>query len=270
MTDSFDLNSGGGNPSFSFGPQGSQPGASVTGTVVDLAEVQQRNFDTKEPETWDNGDPKMQIRLTLQTELRDPNIPNDTGIRDVYLRGRKRPHDNGAKSTICAALDAVRAATGDTKMARGARFAIQWVSGMGFSGDPRNYQASYAPPALDLGGQQSAAQAPAQVQAQQAPPAWAQPVQQQPVQPAPVPQHPAAASQFVQTPQGVVDTTTGQLVQPAAPVQQPSATQPATQPAAVPGYTPEQIAAMEAAGVNPAAVAAAAQQPTQTAQPVHG
>lgn len=215
MSDNFDLG-GGGSKSFSFGPQGSQPGASVTGTVIDMAEVQQINFDTKKPEFWDNGDPKMQHRLTLATDLRDPYDTTDDGKRDVYLRGRKRPHDNGAKSTICAVLDAVRAATGGTQLARGGRVTLTWVSGMGFSGDPRNYEATYVPPAMDLGAQggQQQAQPAQQVQQQVAqpptapPPGWAQPAQQQQAQAAPPPaqpvaQAPAEQGQQVQLPPGV-------------------------------------------------------------------
>lgn len=250
MSDNFDLNTGGGNPSFSFGPQGSQPGAGISGTVIALAEVQQVNFDTKKPETWDNGDPKMQLRLTLQTDLRDPNIQADTGVRDVYLRGRKKPHDNGAKSTICAALDAVRAATGGTSMQRGGRFMIQWVSGMGFAGDPRNYQAQYAPPAMDLGGPQDQAQQPP---VQQQPQGWVQPSQPQnwpaqqpqgepwavPAQQAvPTQQQVAQPPAWVQTEQGPVSPQTGVIAQ-----------QPA--PAPVPGApSPEQLAALNAAGIN--------------------
>ena len=249
MSDTFDLNSGGGNPSFSFGPQGAQPGAHVAGNVVDMAEVQQINFDTKKPETWDNGDPKMQIRLTLQTELRDAQIPNDTGIRDVYLRGKKRPHDNGAKSTICAVLDAVRAATGDTKLARGGRVTLQWVSGMGFSGDPRSYQASYQPPAMDLGGQAAAPVGQAPVQQYAAPVQVAPPVQVAQQVPAP------AGQTYIQTDQGVVDTATGQVVQ--APAAAPAQ---AAAPVSANGYSPEQEAALRAAGLDPAVVAAQANQ----------
>lgn len=206
MTDTFELGGEGGN-AFSFGPQGAQPGASITGTVVDMKEVQRTNFDTKQPEFWDNGDPKMQFRVTLQTQLRDANIPNDDGKRDLYLDGRKKPNDNGTKSRICAVLDAVRAATGATALQRGGTLTVTWVSGMGFSGDPRNYTATYTPPAMNLDGSNGA-----------------QPAQQQP------------ASQA--------------SAQQAPPVQQPQ--QPVQQAPA--GPTPEQVAAVRAAGLDPAVV----------------
>lgn len=228
MTDSFELGGGGGN-AFSFGPQGSQPGASITGTVLDMKEVQKTNFDTKKLEFWDNGDPKMQFRVTLQTQLRED--ANDDGKRDLYLDGRKRPHDNGAKSRICAVLDAVRAATGGTALQRGATLTVTWTSGMGFSGDPRGYTAEYVPPALNLDSgqptQAPAAQAPA---AQQNP--WAQPTQATAPQPAATP-----AAVQTPTPQPTTATTTAQ------------------------GPTPEQVAAVRAAGLDPSQVFAGQQLP---------
>ena len=235
MTDSFDLAGGNGGISFSFGPQGSQPGASVTGTILDMKEVHRTNFDSKKLEFWDNGDPKMQTRISLQTQLRDPALPNDDGKRDVFLDGRKKPNDNGTKSRICAVLDAVRASTGGTSIQRGGLLTVTWVSGMGFSGDPRNYEAAYQPPALDLGGGGQVTQA-APVQQYQQPPVTAQ-------QFIP-PQQPVAAAPVQQAPQPVAQAPT-----------------PAAAPAQPTGPTPEAIAALTAAGVDPATVYGAAYQP---------
>lgn len=61
-------------------------GDSITGTVV-TAEVRQRtNLDTGKPATWDNGDPQMQIVITLATDERDPADPDDDGHRNVYIK----------------------------------------------------------------------------------------------------------------------------------------------------------------------------------------
>jgi hypothetical protein len=226
MTATFELGSGAGT-NFSFGPQGAQPGASITGTVVDMKEVQRNNFETNKPEFWDNGDPKMQFRVTLQTQLRDPDKPNDDGKRELYLDGRKKPNDNGTKSRICAVLDAVRATTGGTALAAGGQLTVTWVSGMGFSGDPRNYTATYQPPAMDL-SQQGQTQ-PVQQVAQQ-------PVQQY-QQPAPVQQQ--AYQPPVQPP----------VQQP--PVQQPPVQQPVQQQPPAAGPTPEQIAGLLANRTDP-------------------
>jgi hypothetical protein len=236
MSNGFDLGGGGGS-SFSFGPQGTQPGSHVSGTVIDMKEVQETNYDTKEPEFWSNGDPKMQYRVTLQTELRDPANPQDDGQRSIYLNGYRKPHPkNGTSGTLYAVLQSVQQATGTTSLQPGGKLTLKWVSGMGFTGDPRHYQAWYEAPAIDLGGAQPNPAAQAAPPVQQAPafgsPAAAQPAWSQPATAAPV----AQAAPPVQ--------------QVAAPVAQsaPVAAPVASEPSAA------AIAALRAAGVNPKTV----------------
>lgn len=261
MNDSIDLGGSGGQ-AFSWGPQGSQPGARVAGRVLGLAEVQSTDFHTGKAETWDNGDPKMQYRVTLQTDLRDPANPTDAGVRDVYLDGSRKQRDNGTKSRLCAVLDAVKAVTGGTSLAVGGTLEIVWISGMGYSGDPRNYEARYLAPTVELGGPPAQPIAPppfAQQQVQaytqpqppvQAPaadpwggqPAWpsqAQQTAQAPAQPPvtlgqavqQVQQELGAAT--VQTEQGPVNPTTGQVLAPP------------------PGITAEAVEAVKAGGMDP-------------------
>lgn len=238
---SFDLGGEGGR-SFSFGPVGAQPGAHVSGTVLDMTEVQATNYETKAPEHWPNGDPKMQYRVTLQTDLRDPLDPTDDGKRDLYLDGRRRPNDNGSKSRLCAVLDAVREATNTTQMTYGGKLTVQWVSGMGFSGDPRSYQAWYEAPAMQL----------------QPPGQGAPPVQQQPPVAAPPAAQQAYQAYAPPPPAGPPPT---QVQQQGPPVPTPPE-QPTTPPAAPVGFvnaqgvaaTPETIAALRAAGVDPTAI----------------
>lgn len=76
------LNTTGGK-SFSF----SEIGASVTGTVMAADVVQKRNFDSGELEFWDDGKPIEQVRITLETNLRDASDPDDDGARSVYVKG---------------------------------------------------------------------------------------------------------------------------------------------------------------------------------------
>lgn len=234
MSDTFSLGGNTGS-SFSFGKQGAQPGASITGTILDMAEVQRTNFDTKQPEFWDNGDPKMQYRVTLQTTLRDPENQYDDGKRDLYLDGRRKANDNGTKSRLFAVLDAVRQATGGQNLQKGATLTVTWVSGMGFSGDPRNYEASYVPPAMSLGGQ------PGQEQAA--------PAQQ--YQPAATQQGYAQQAYQAQAQAPTVDQAIAQQGQAPAFAQQAQA--PAQQMQLPPGVqmTPELQAALAAANGQP-------------------
>lgn len=76
------LNSTGGK-SFKF----DSIGVTVTGTVVSAEVVQKRNFDTGEPEFWSDGKPQEQVRITVSTTLRDPDDPEDEGLRSVYIKG---------------------------------------------------------------------------------------------------------------------------------------------------------------------------------------
>jgi hypothetical protein len=143
----------------------------VTGYVMDLAEVQQTDPKDGEPQTWPNGDPKMQYRLSLQTELRDPTKPGDNGMREVYLRGSRKPDTDGGKSSLCAVLDAVRDVTGNTEIQYRGKVTLQYTSdgpqaNRAFS-PPKRYAAWYEAPAMNLGQQTPNPQQPP---AQQGPP----------------------------------------------------------------------------------------------------
>lgn len=216
-TGTFDIGGEGGN-SFTFDAIGD----SVTGQILNLEEVQQTDMATGAPAFWEGGQPKMMYRVSLQTQLRDPQDPADDGRRAVYLRGSRKP-DSG--SSLSAVVTAVRAATGGTQLATGATLTLTYVADgvapqRGFNA-PKHYQAQYVPPAMEIGAQ-----------AQQQPAAQA-------VAAAPPPaQQPAA--------------------QPAAATQPPAQQQPAPTPPPSGGMTPEQQAALAALGITPEQLAALA------------
>jgi hypothetical protein len=60
-------------------------GDEIEGTIVAAKRVQQTDFQTKEPLTWSNGDPRMQTVIELQTDLRDGD--DDDGVRSIWLKG---------------------------------------------------------------------------------------------------------------------------------------------------------------------------------------
>ena len=266
----WDLGGNAGN-SFAFDTVGD----TVTGTVLDMAEVQQTDMDTGLPATWDNGQPKMMYRVDLQTQARDPNDPADDGKRSVYLRGSRKPE---SQSSLAAVLTAVRQATGTANLATGGVLALRYIGDgqptrRGFNA-PKLYAAQYTPPANNLGEapqpirQEAAPMSPqqqfAQQQATQGPaPDWAQPAPQQPTPP------PAPAQ-----PQWPAQQPAQRSVAPQQPMPQPQwpAQQPAQQPVAAPpapmqqqgitpampqGVTPEMLqsilAAQQAAGAQAAA-----------------
>ena len=62
----------------------------------------QTDFKTGEPLTWPDGNPREQLVVTVQTELRDPTNPDDDGNRRFYIKGNLQR----------AVRDAVQAAGG--------------------------------------------------------------------------------------------------------------------------------------------------------------
>src|SRR4051812_45781650 len=63
----------------------------VQGTIVKIGDKQQaRKFRTDgklgDLATWDDGQPIWQVRIDIQTDIRDPLIQNDDGIRGLYVR----------------------------------------------------------------------------------------------------------------------------------------------------------------------------------------
>jgi hypothetical protein len=76
-----DLLTGGGAKSAKF----DQPGQSVTGTITDVTVRQATEFGTGKPLTWDDGNPREQILVSIQTTQQDD--PEDDGVRTVYVKG---------------------------------------------------------------------------------------------------------------------------------------------------------------------------------------
>lgn len=54
-------------PAFKFG----EAGSGVKGEVIDFTDVQARDFKTKVPKTYNDGNPIMDVRVTLETKPGD-------------------------------------------------------------------------------------------------------------------------------------------------------------------------------------------------------
>lgn len=222
-----------------------QPGATVAGTITEISDQKQAtkwNPDPKakrELDFWPSGDPVMEVWVTVQTQDRDPQDPEDTGLRTIVITVNQK---KGGQ--LAAIIDACEAAGAETPLVGG--FLV--LTMVGYDPESKNaqnprklYQAQYRPPAPG-GGAFAQQQVPAQqaqpqhnewnpapaeqvvpqmmqndprLQQQGAPPSWAQPAQQAPAQ--------QAYQQPVQ-----VNPATGEIApQPAAPVavaQAPQAT----------------------------------------------
>jgi hypothetical protein len=184
---SYDLG-GSGGASFPF----DKIGDSVTGTIVDVEEMQQHDFDNPgQLAYWPDGKPKMMHAVTLQTELHDD--ADDDGLRSIYLRGSRKAE---SKSLLAAVIAAVRATTGSTAIDKGGTLTVTFVGEVPPTQRGRNpakqYDATYRPPSAstDIGGGAQATGAGYASSAQQP-----LPVQQQ------QPQHPAPQQVQQQQPQ---------------------------------------------------------------------
>lgn len=253
----WDIGGDGGN-SFQF----DQVGASVTGTIESLQEVQQTDLDSGEPRTFANGQPMMMYRITLRTTQRDATNPMDDGRRDVYLKGSRKAE---TQSSLAAVLQAVKLATGGTNLQPGATLTLTYI-GDGQQASrgknaPKLYSATYVPPALNIGGQHPQQQAPhgyGQPAYAPAPQPGYTPQPQPGYAPQPQPGYtPAPAATYAPQPsyqqppvqQAVAPTP----VTPAAPPAPPVPPAPAAAPQSWP-WTPEQLATVRNAGVDPATV----------------
>lgn len=85
LPDYNDLLTGKSIPSISF--KDAKVGDSFSGTIVEAETAQVRNYDSGDLEFWEDGKPKLQIIVTLDTEYGDGG--DDDGQRKVYLFGQK-------------------------------------------------------------------------------------------------------------------------------------------------------------------------------------
>lgn len=152
------------------------------GEIVGLNERQQTDQETKQPMFWPNSDRKIMIKVvTMQTQERMPNDPEDTGLRSIWL-----PQ---SKDVTKAVTDAMRAAnTGEIRLRIGGQLWVtrtgsrQTTQKNGQRGFPAfTYTARYVPPpagtrndAFFAGPPPANGQAPAQGSPQQNQTPWQQ------------------------------------------------------------------------------------------------
>lgn len=270
----------GGGKSLSFGEVGSQFAAQVFGqwrggVITNIGDARQAtDINTKKPKTWDNGDPMMQLPITLDTSRgrcpEQAESADDDLIRTLFVT------KGGAM--FAAAKSALRTAKAADFEVGGTLY-IRWVSGEGRRGDARQYEIYYEAPVGSSGGFMNDPAPGGQPAA-----APSMPPQQPPAQPVGPPHQPYPDAVAANTPpQPVWNAATGQWEipqpEPAAP---PAAPPPPPQPVwnaqtgqwEVPNQAPAappQPPAPAANGWQPGQQAAPAGPPPQAAaQPVGG
>lgn len=135
MSDALDSLMSSGSPSAKF----PEIGTVVKGEILRIEETQQQDYSTGKPKFWDDGNPMMQHVITLKTEERDPDIPNDDGERRLFARGQMR----------AAITAAIRDSRADRTQIIGGTLAVQYASDgepskPGFN-PPKQYVAQFKP-----------------------------------------------------------------------------------------------------------------------------
>ena len=275
-----DFFSGGekGAPGFDFGATQNggekQVGSMVMGEIVHMVKQQQRDYATGNPLFFDGGDPRMQVAITLQTDLRGwagvkPKlIPKD----DATGQPKGPEHDDGkrrvyVKGDMVRAINQACAAAGQKPRVGGKlAVAIRGFEPTNKGNDKTLYDAQYVPAPEKVAtdsffGQQQPAQAAQQAPgaAYGAPPMQAPPAAQQlPQQAFANGQPPVVAGYEIQPQQGQVHAAAPHAGVPAQPNGAPEGFQP-QQGGPVPGTNPATLGEGQA----PAAPPEWAQQPQQ-------
>lgn len=107
------------------------PGTSYEGIIADVQLRQARKYESTELDFWDDGTPKMQVVISMQTSERDPDREDDDGIRSLSINLW-----SGQKKSLLAACKAA----GVGEPAVGQRFRATHVSGLGNAKSPRVFE----------------------------------------------------------------------------------------------------------------------------------
>lgn len=118
-------------------------GDAVEGRIVS-AELRQQTSIEGLKLSWDNGDPRMQLVITLATKLQDTE--DDDGLRTVYAKGGRYDVQSGEGTSMRDAIaDAVRT-MGEKRLEEGDELVIAFtglgVAKRGYS-QPKLYTAGF-------------------------------------------------------------------------------------------------------------------------------
>ncbi|MFD7100791.1 hypothetical protein [Streptomyces xanthophaeus] len=164
--EAFLMGGGGGAPTAKFPPQAY--GTTISGRITERPGVeQQRDIKDNSLKFWPDGNKRMQLVVTVQTEQRDPSIEDDDGRRRLFVKGQLQK----------VIADAVRA-VGAAGLEVGGILSVTYThdgqsSGPGMS-PPKQYSAQYVSAATAMLHAPTPATA-APPQQQYAPPAAAVP-----------------------------------------------------------------------------------------------
>jgi len=127
-----------GSKAFSFESIGDK----VTGTIKLVERRQQTSFENNTPLTWDDGSPRMLTYVELETDLRDPELDSDDGVRAIYCKGGTFEIAEGSGLSAEAALVDAAKKAGSKTLDEGAKLAVV------FTGKAKSKVRGYQPAKL--------------------------------------------------------------------------------------------------------------------------
>lgn len=136
MTDVDKFLFGGGGKAFKF----EEIGDTVEGVIEDIQVAQQTSMEDNTPLSWPDGSPRMQLIITLQTDLHEGD--DDDGQRKLYAKGGKYEVSSGTGTSLKDAIaDAVKKA-GAKSIDAGGKLKV------GYSGEGKRTNRGFSPPKL--------------------------------------------------------------------------------------------------------------------------
>lgn len=122
-------------------------GDTIRGEIV-TAEVKQQSDPDGNLKTWSNGDPVMQLVITVQTDDRDGD--DDDGQRRIYAKGGNYEAASGKGTSMLVAIREAVKKAGVAKLEVGGTITVAH-SGLGKKTSPaysapKLYVAKYEPP----------------------------------------------------------------------------------------------------------------------------
>lgn len=143
------------------------PGETHTGVITEISDrMPVTKYGTTDPDYWPDGSPKQQVVITLATDERDPEDPNDTGERSLWVTESRK-----AGTILAAIIQATRQA--NAKLEIGGTLSVSFTGHDPNSKNPAQprklYAATYQPPAAGGGMFEQQPAQPAQPEPQAAP-----------------------------------------------------------------------------------------------------
>lgn len=140
MSEVTDFLFSGGAKAFPFNAIGDK----ARGTIVSAEVRQQTSMEGNKPLTWDDGSPRMQLVIVLQTTIKDDD--DDDGKRTLYAKGGNFDIGTGSGSSMRNAIaDAVKA-SGSKSLDEGDELVVAYtgngVAKRGYQA-PKLYTASF-------------------------------------------------------------------------------------------------------------------------------